>query len=72
MAKQYLDDTDVSASLKQVRGEAVPQRMDGDRLAQLGLPCRLPAGLLQRGDAHRLCRIMTGEQPTSPGRVSRQ
>jgi hypothetical protein len=38
MAQQHLDDTDVGASLKLMRGETVPQGMDGDRLAQLGLP----------------------------------
>ena len=43
VAEQHLDDADVGAGLEQMGGEAVPQGMNGDRLAQLGLP-RPPAG----------------------------
>ncbi len=46
MAEQGLNDADVGAGLEQVRGEAVPQRVDGDRLAQFGPARRHPAGLL--------------------------
>ena len=48
MAEQHLDDEDVGARLEQVGGEAVAQRADGDRLAQVGASRSLPAGLLQR------------------------
>src|SRR6202051_4272039 len=36
MPEQSLDNADVGAALQQVGGEAVPQRMDGDPLAQPG------------------------------------
>jgi hypothetical protein len=63
VAEQRLDDADVCPRLQQVRGEAVPQGMDGDRLAQVGSAGGLPAGVLQGGDAHRLRRILAREQP---------
>ena len=36
MPEQVLDDADVDALLQQVRGEAVPQGVDGDRLVETG------------------------------------
>src|ERR1700733_3477050 len=70
MAEQHLDDPNVSAGLEQVRGKTVPQRVDGDRLAQLCLTRRLTTGLLQRRGTHRLLWIVTGEQPSRRPRQS--
>jgi hypothetical protein len=39
MAEQHLDDADIGAGFEQVRGEAVAQRVNGDRLAQICLAC---------------------------------
>ena len=65
MAEQDLDDADVGAVLEQVRGEAVPQRVRADVLAQPGRDRgRLddPAELAG-GDGP--CRVLAGEQPAS-------
>ena len=51
MAEQHLDDADIGAGFEQVRGEAVAQRVNGDRLAQLCLACGHAAGRLQRRGA---------------------
>jgi len=46
MTEQHLDDADIGACLQQVRGEAVPERMHRDRLAQRNAANRCPARLL--------------------------
>jgi hypothetical protein len=65
MAEQHLDDADVGAGFEQMRGEAVAQRVNGDRLAQIGLVCGHAAGPLQRRGADRPIPLTDGEQPDS-------
>src|SRR5260370_13094843 len=48
MAQQDLDDAHIRAVLQQMRGEAVPERMDGHSLAQAAALPGVAAGLLQR------------------------
>ena len=48
VAEQDLDDPDVGAGLQQVGGEAVPQGVDGDMLAQ-------PRGLARPGKPFPPC-----------------
>jgi hypothetical protein len=51
------------AEAEQVRGKAVPQRMDGDRLAELSATSRDAASLLQSSDANGLAGIAPRKQP---------
>ena len=68
MAEQHLDDADVGAALQQVGGEAVPQRVGRDRLADPRSPPRQPTGRLQRADAHVLAGLLARKQPRArPG-----
>jgi hypothetical protein len=48
---------------EQVRGEAVAQRVNGDRLAQIRPACGHAAGRLQRRGADRPIPLTAGEQP---------
>lgn len=65
MTQQHLDDANVRATLEQVRDKAVPQRMNGDRLAELSATCRDATGLLQSSDADRLAGIASRKQPSA-------
>src|SRR3954466_5484065 len=47
MAEQRLDNADVSAGFEQMSNEAVAQRVDGDRLVELGCRPRNATGGLQ-------------------------
>ena len=70
MTQQDLDQPDVGAALVEVRGEAVPQDVRRDRLAEPGVTSRLAAGLLQRADADRIFNVAAWEQPEPrPGLV---
>src|SRR5664280_1716009 len=63
VAEQVLDYVDVDAMLQQMRGEAVPQGVNGDRLVE---PRRLDGfatGPLHRARRHRMRRISSGEEP---------
>ena len=56
MAEQHLDDADIGAGFEQMRGEAVAQRVNGDRLAQI----RLAAATRQ---AACNVAVLTGRSP---------
>jgi hypothetical protein len=56
----------VGLLLEQMRGKAVPQRVQGDRLVDLGHHRRGVAGAVELACRQRLHRIPPGEQPT-PG-----
>src|SRR5258708_26750539 len=63
MAEEHLDRADIGARFEQMGGEAVPQGMDGDRLAELR---RCPSGAaspLQHTGVERPALVMTGKQP---------
>ena len=62
MPEQDLDGPDVGAGLEQVGGEAVPQGVDGDVLAQPGGPRGL------RGRACCTVPAVMGRPGTSPGK----
>lgn len=65
MAEQYLDDTDIDAILKQMRGEAVPQRMRADRLVDLRCLCSSFNDPAQLPRANRLVTGMPWKQPAT-------
>ena len=73
MPEQDLDGPDVGAGLEQVGGEAVPQRVDGDVLAQArgrARPARRPVCTVRGGE--RPARDVAGEEPIGPGRAAFQ
>src|SRR3954451_25284612 len=61
--EQHLDDADVGLLLEQVGGEAVPQRVQRNRLVDLGQLRRGMAGAVELARRQRLHRIAPGEQP---------
>jgi len=63
MAEQRLNDANVDASLQEMGGETVPQRMRGDGLVDPGLLSRPAAGVLQGTRAHMIARFLALEQP---------
>ena len=67
MAEQQLDGTQVGASLQQVYGEGVPQRMRRNRLADPALRPNLTAGPVDGERADRSVRSVTREQPCAGG-----
>ena len=62
MPEQDLDGPDVGPGLQEVGGEAVPQGMNGDVLAQSRGLTSVPADLLHRVGMERLLRILTREE----------
>ena len=63
MPEQALDHPDVDPLLQQVGGEAVAQRVHGDRLVEPGGLDRLAAGALHRPCRDRPGGVRAGEQP---------
>ena len=63
MPEQHLDDADVGAGFEQMGGEAVAQRMDGDRFAELRRRPRGAAGPLQHARVERPALILSRKQP---------
>jgi hypothetical protein len=63
MAEQHLDDADIGSGFEQMRGEAVPQCVNGDRLAQIRLAPGHAAGRLQRRGADQPIPLTAGKQP---------
>ena len=71
VAKQHLDDADVSLLLEQVGGKAMPQRVQRDGLFDLGHHRRGVAGTVELPRRQRLPEIAPGKQPTpGPRRLS--
>src|SRR4051794_7523640 len=60
---QALDNADVGAGFEQMSSEAVAQRVDGDRLVELGCRTRDAAGGLQYAWIKRPAVILAGKQP---------
>ena len=63
MPEQDLDGADVGAGLEQVGGEAVPQGVDGDVLAQPGGAGGLDADPVHRAGGDGAARDVAGEEP---------
>lgn len=63
VAEQRLDDADVYPVLKQVRGEAVPQRVWPDPLADARRHAGFDDDAVQLTGAKRLEIVLPGEQP---------
>ena len=63
VAEENLDDADVGPVLQKVSRKAVPERMRGHALFDLGaLPCRA-ACALESGDADMIARFLPWKQP---------
>lgn len=63
MAEQHLDDANVGAGFEKMSGEAVAQRMNGDRFAELGCrPCGT-ASALEHTRIERPALALTRKQP---------
>src|SRR5262249_61675436 len=70
MPRQALDQENVAALFEWVGGKTMPQRVDGDRLAEAGRRGRPPTRQLQRALRHWPCWIAAGKQPVRrPGTV---
>src|SRR3712207_9415056 len=67
-----LDRADVGPGLEQMDGEAVPQRVDGDVLAQPGGAGGLDADPVHRADGDRPARDLPGEEPLGRSRRSEE
>ena len=63
MAEQHLDHADVGAGFEQMGGEAVAQRMDGDRLAELRRRPSVSARPLQHARVERPALVLARKQP---------
>ena len=63
MAQEHLNDAEVGASLQQMRGEAVPQRVHRRVLGQAGRGAGRTAGGVQHLDIDRLRFVAAGKQP---------
>src|SRR5271163_4034651 len=61
--EQYLDHADVGLLLEQVRGEAVPQRVQMDGLVDLGHPRRGVAGPVELARRERVDWVLPRKQP---------
>ncbi len=74
VAEQRLDDAEVGTALQQVGGEAMPQCMHRDALAEAGRGACRTAGGMQHDGVDRMLRITPGKQPVprryACGRVS--
>ena len=68
MAEQRLNDANVDASLQEMGGETVPQRMRGDGLVDPGLLSRPAARVLQGARAHMIAGFLALEQPDTCSR----
>ena len=69
MAEQRLNDANVDASLQEMGGETVPQRMRGDGLVDPGLLSRPAASVLQVARAHMIAGFLALEQPGTSSRA---
>src|SRR4051812_11154008 len=63
MAEQNLDHSDIDVLLEQMGCEAVPQRMHGHRLADLGQAGGGMAGAIELARRHRLYGVAPRKQP---------
>src|SRR5580704_4413577 len=61
--EQHLDHTDVGLLLQQMRGEAVPQRVQRDRLVDLGHLRGGMASPVELPRRERVDRVLPGKQP---------
>ena len=63
MAEQHLDDADIGAVLEQMRGEAVPERVDRHPLVDAGGGPRRAAGRIQHLHVDGAIGVPAGKQP---------
>src|SRR5271169_846655 len=61
--EQHLDHPDIGLLLEQVRGKAVPQRVQMDGLVDLGHPRRGVAGPVELTRRERVDRVLPRKQP---------
>ena len=63
VSTQHLDDPNVGLLIKQMRGEAVPQRVHGDALVELGGLRGGVTGPVELAGGDRLGRLLAGKVP---------
>src|SRR6185437_13527298 len=63
MSEQHLDHANVGLLLEQMRGKAMPQRVQGYRLVDLGHQRRGMAGAVELACRERVDPVLPGKQP---------